>query len=136
MAREVFIDAGAWIAVTSRSDQYHALATEVYRRLLREKWTLVTTNLVTAEAYNGIRRFATQAQGGAFLASLRESGRIIRIYSDEGLEFEAEQLLRKYADHDLSLADAVSFVVMRKRNIVDAFAFDNHFMAVGFNLLR
>ena len=31
-----------------------------------------------------------------------------------------------------SLADAVSFVVMRQRGITEAFAFDSHFATAGF----
>ena len=35
MAREVFVDAGAWIAVINQRDEYHAEAAAFYERLLR-----------------------------------------------------------------------------------------------------
>ena len=35
MAREVFVDAGAWIAIVYRGDENHAEATGFYERLLR-----------------------------------------------------------------------------------------------------
>jgi predicted nucleic acid-binding protein len=57
------------------------------------------------------------------------------MYSDEALEIEAEQWLRRYADHDFSLADAVSFAIMRQRRIMEVFTFDNHFAVAGFVLL-
>jgi predicted nucleic acid-binding protein len=37
---------------------------------------------------------------------------------------------------DVSLVDAVSFVVMRQRRLEHAFAFDPHFEDEGFSLLR
>jgi len=132
MGREVFVDASAWVGVVLGKDQHHARATQIYRRLLSQQRPLVTTNLIIGEAYNGIRHYATQAEAGRFVASVRESGRITRVYSDEELELEAEALLRRYADHDFSLADAVSFVVMRHRRITDAFTFDRHFITAGF----
>jgi len=49
--REIFVDAGAWIAASDTRDKYHKPASEHYRRLLAEDWILVTTNLVAAEAY-------------------------------------------------------------------------------------
>ena len=37
---------------------------------------------------------------------------------------------------DLSVVDCVSFEAMRRQHIVSAFAFDPHFGAQGFRLLR
>jgi len=132
MAREVFVDAGAWIAVINQRDEYHAEAVAFYERLLREKRPLVTTNLVVAEAYAMIRRYSGYQPAIGFLNSIRQSSRLTKIYSDAALEAEGEKTLRRYADQDFSLADAVSFVVMRQRGITEVFAFDSHFAAAGF----
>jgi hypothetical protein len=67
-----------------------------------------------------------------FLDSMRQSSRLTKVYADAGLEAEAEKLLRRYADQDFSLTDAVSFAVMQQRDIAEAFAFDNHFVTAGF----
>ena len=132
MAREVFVDAGAWIAVINQRDEYHAEAVAFHERLLREKRPLVTTNLVIAEAYAIIRRYSGYHPAIGFLDSIRQSSRLTRIYSDAVLEVEAEKTLRRYTDQDFSLADAVSFVVMQQRGITEAFAFDDHFATAGF----
>ena len=133
---EVFVDAGAWIALSDRRDTHHAEAVAIQRRLLREHARLVTTNLVLGEAHIAIRRLGGFDPALRFLVSLRESARLLRIYADEALETEAEQLLRRYDVHDLSLADAVSFAVMTSRGISDAFGFDRHFATAGFSLVR
>ncbi len=95
---------------------------------------LASSNLVVAEAYALIRRAAGHAAAMRVLRSLCQSSRLLRVYSDPALESDAEAILARYADQDFSLADAVSFAVMRQRGIAEAFAFDRHFLAAGFSL--
>ena len=45
-------------------------------------------------------------------------------------------LLLKQRRRQLSLVDAISFVVMTQRRLDEAFAFDPHFEQEGFTLLR
>ncbi len=135
MEREVFMDAGAWIAITDARDKYHKAAIELYTHLIEEHINLVTTNLVLAEAYIIIRRTGGHDPAIRFLRSIRESVRLRKIYSDARVEAEAEDILEKFSDQDFSLADAVSFVVMRDREIEEAFAFDKHFITAGFGML-
>jgi len=49
--------------------------------------------------------------------------------------FSVDHWLRRYRDHPLSLADAVSFEVMRSRRIRQALALDEHFKLAGFDVL-
>jgi uncharacterized protein len=135
MAREVFVDAGAWIAIVNQRDDFHSEASVSYGRLLHERRPLVTTNLVIAEAHAMIRRYSGHLTAIQFLDSTRQSGRLTKVYSDAALEAEAEKLLRRYADQDFSLTDAVSFAVMQQRGISEAFGFGHHFATVGFLVL-
>ena len=134
MAREVFVDAGAWIAIAVTGDDHHGAAVGYYQQLLRQPDNLVTTNLVIAEAYVGIHRAGGHSRAMIFLTSLGQSNRLVKVFSDADLEAQAELILARYSDHDLSFADAVSFAVMRQRDITDAFAFDRHFLTAGFAL--
>ncbi len=132
---EVFVDAGAWVSIAVQGDQYHRVATAAFDRLARERVPLVTTNLVVAEAYVLIYRWSDSRRAIAFLRSLRQSSRLLRVYSTAELEVQAEEILTRYSDHDFSLVDAVSFAVMRQRGIGAAFAFDRHFSTAGFTLV-
>jgi len=67
-----------------------------------------------------------------FLDSLENSPRLLIIYSDDKIETDAQQFLRQYADQKFSYVDAVSFAVMKQREITEAFAFDHHFLVAGF----
>lgn len=96
---------------------------------------MVTTTLVVAETHIAIRRAAGHLTALRFLRSLRESTRLEKVFSDAALEDAAEAILARYADQDFSLVDAVSFAVMRERDIGEAFAFDHHFLTAGFSLV-
>jgi predicted nucleic acid-binding protein len=135
VAYEIFVDAGAWIAINDVRDQYHGVAAEIYPRLLRQYQVLVTTNLVIAEAYVMIRRVGGHQPAVNFLQAIQQSSRILKIYSNVDVEVQAEEILRCYADQDFSLVDAVSFTVMHERGIAEAFAFDRHFLTAGFSLI-
>jgi len=132
LSTELFVDAGAWIALADADDQYHQLAAQTYPELLRRYRRLVTTNLAIAEAYIVIRRALGHTAAMAFLDGLSASRRIEKVYSGPGLEMEAERILRQYADQDFSYVDAVSFALMHQRGLTDAFAFDQHFATAGF----
>jgi len=132
MWREVFVDATAWIALNDRGDQCHQAAVAIYHRLLQERRFLVTTNLVVAEAQIIIRRKGGFDPAIRFLESIRQTHRLQMIYADPDIDLLAGRILRQFRDHELSLADAVSFAVMRQHEITDAFTFDRHFQIAGF----
>lgn len=132
LARSIFVDSSAWIAVWVESDAHHGRADEFYRVGLRNyRWT-VTTNLVLAEVYARVRSRVGYASAMHFLDTIHASPRIIEVYADARMEAGAEHILRQYSDQDFSYTDAVSFAVMREQGISEAFAFDRHFEAAGF----
>jgi predicted nucleic acid-binding protein len=135
IGREVLVDSSAWIALGDASDQHHRAASDYFREISRGRLMLVTTNHVVAESYSLILRGAGHSRALVFLRSLRESNRLLRIYSSPDIEERAEEILARYSDHDFSFVDAVSFAVMRERGISAAFAFDRHFRTAGFGLL-
>jgi predicted nucleic acid-binding protein len=54
---------------------------------------------------------------------------------DPELHLEAREAVLATARHGVSLVDQVSFLVMRRRAIRTAFAFDDDFAREGFDLL-
>ena len=70
-----------------------------------------------------------------FLTDMQRTAHLIKVYSDEILETSAEAILRQYSDQEFSYTDAVSFALMRRRRIREAFAFDHHFLTAGFILV-
>lgn len=128
----LFVDSGAWLAVTDPRDQYHETARAYYRQAIEGGAQFVTTNLIVAETYALLRRRTGQRTAVKFLDLIGTSFRLSRVWSTPELEMIAEELLRKYADQDFSYVDAVSFAAMQELGLAAAFAFDHHFEVMGF----
>jgi len=45
----IFVDTGAWIALTDRSDHYHSQAKQIYARLKQQRMRLITTDYIIDE---------------------------------------------------------------------------------------
>jgi predicted nucleic acid-binding protein len=104
----------------------------VLRRLLERDQRLVTSNHVVGESFTLVRMRLGFGAAQEFLRGVRASARLQRVFVLQAWEEEAERLLGQFADQDFSYVDATSFVVMRKLDLHDAFAFDHHFAAAGF----
>ncbi|MBI4320918.1 MAG: PIN domain-containing protein [Chloroflexi bacterium] len=135
MSQAVFVDTSAWYALADAGDTYHAPAARLMRRLLDTPRTLVVSNHVVGETYTLLRVRLGPTVATEFLQRLRGSARTRRVFVPEPWELEAEDLLAKYADQDLSYVDATTFVVMHHLAIKEALAFDHHFVVLGFVLI-
>ena len=128
-----FLDTSGWFAAISPKEAKHRAAHAAYRKWLEQGIELVTTNLVVAEMQILVSRFRGADEGLRFLDSLYQDPTHDVVFVDRDLERAAmDRWLRKYRDHPLSLADAVSFEVMRSRRIRQALAVDEHFELAGF----
>jgi len=137
MTDQIFIDTSAWIMLLNKSELYHQEAVQVYREISRGK--LLTTNLIIGETYTWLRRKAGFSEAIRFYeiaARKAELSQLALIYVDYLLERRAAQILRKYSDHELSFADAVSFALMEQMKVKKAFAYDRHFVTAGFKVVN
>lgn len=133
----VFVDSSAWIAVIHRRDQAHRGAVRIWSTVRARRRPLVTTNLVVTEAYKLLNRRIGRGIALRFLDSVLFRRHRTLVWVDAELTQAAtEHWLRRYADKRFDLTDAVSFEVMRREGITEAFAFDRDFERAGFALLR
>ena len=82
-------------------------------------------------ALAGARRLLRQAVL-AFVADLQDNPLVEVVYVGEALHREALVLLQQRLDKTWTLCDAVSFLLMQKRGIVEALTTDAHFEQAGF----
>jgi predicted nucleic acid-binding protein len=134
--RAAFLDTSGWFAALSTREHGHAGAKSIYRKWIEDGVELVTTNLVLAE----MQILLARARGGdfavEFLDSVYQDAAHEVVFADRDLERAAiDRWLRPFGDQRFSLADAVSFEVMRERRIRDALALDQHFAVAGFRIL-
>ena len=132
MLDDVFVDTSAWVALADKDDSHHKEAASSYPSIFKNHKTLVTSNLVIAETYIVLLKELRHKAAIEFLERIKGSPRILKIYSNENIETEAEGILAKYMDQDFSYTDAVSFVIMKSQKIRKAFCFDKHFTIAGF----
>jgi len=130
----IFVDTGAWIALSDRNDQHYDDAVATYTLLKRRKERFLTTDYVIDETLTRLRYDLNHPSAVKFLDFIeRTEGtgvlNIVRI--DEVLFQEAKTLFRRYDSAILSFTDCTSFAVCQRYKISEAFAFDQHFLMMG-----
>ena len=136
MRRRAFADTSAWLPVLLAREERHADAVRTYAGLIKRRTQLVTTNLVVAELHALMVRSRGAEAGVEMLDRLYSDPSHDVRFVDRDLEAAAvDRWLRVFKGQRLSLADAVSFEVMRREGIRAAFALDRHFAVAGYELL-
>ncbi len=133
----IFVDTGAWIALSEEADQYHHEAVAIYAKLKRRKARFLTTDYVIDEAATRLRYDAGHLVAVQFLNLIAQSQRdnVLQSVSIDETSFqEAATIFCQYDTVMLSFTDCTSFAVCRKYGISEAFAFDQHFPMMGIAL--
>ena len=136
MSHTVFIDTSGWLAAINTRDSHHLAIAETYDDLVAKRTSFVTSSLVVAEMHILIVRDRGAPAGCALLDAIYTDPLYRVVAVDRELESEAtDRWLRKFADQRFSVADAVSFEIMRRERIPEALALDHHFEVAGYRLL-
>ena len=122
----IFVDTGAWYAVVDRSDRHHADAAQHYLSQAGQH-RFVTSDLVLAETWSLVASHLGRAEAIRFWEGLRETRTPVLTVEPADLE-AAWRIAQAFPDQDFSLTDCTSFALMERLGIVDAFAFDAHFL--------
>jgi predicted nucleic acid-binding protein len=134
--RRLFVDSGAWIALRSRRDQYHAAADRAFRAAIEQRIPLVTTNLVIAESH---RQTLFRAGYQAALRALQiiDASPAITIHHASAEDHRAaREWIERLAPRPITYTDAVSFAVADATKCTHVLSFDEDFAAAGFELWR
>jgi predicted nucleic acid-binding protein len=73
---------------------------------------------------------------GLSFLDLIERSNIAVIRARAADEARAKEIIRQYRDKDFSYVDALSFAIMERSGISDAFTFDRHFAQFGLAVVR
>lgn len=128
---DAYVDTSALIAFADRSDTHHPL----FRRLFSDPPRLVTTTLVVAEGHGWFLRRYDRTRALQYLGMI-EAMRPLRVLSVGARDLRpATELLRQFADRDLTLADAVGLHVMEARGLQSCWSTDFHLGLTGVALI-
>ena len=127
MRDKVFVDTSAFHALLNRRDLHHEEAVEMLRRAAAERWVLVTSNFVVAEAHALILHRLGRRAAREWLENVPA---LIERASEED-ERRAVRIILSHPDKDFTLCDAISFAMMERLGLRRVISFDRHFRQYG-----
>ncbi len=128
----MLLDTAGLLCLHHRAEPFHAQARAAYQgaRVRLTHGYIVAESVALASA----RRLPRLA-APTFVADLLDNPDIETVWVDVALHREAMALLMARPDKTYTLCDAVSFVLMRRRNFTEALTTDRHFDEEGFRRL-
>lgn len=125
------LDAGAFIALDDREDAHHEAATACLNAIALERRSVVTCSTAVVEAHRRLLHKVGAPRARLFLERIFSSE--VRIVHPGPVQLaNALALVHRYADADLTLADAIVMAISEEEGILSVFSFDGHFSMAGF----
>ena len=124
------------MALTNSRDQYHQRAARIAVARAASGTHWVGSVLVLSELYDHMmRRRGPEAARRVISDLLADPRHRWLEVTPDLLAAAISAWLERFHDQTFSLTDAVSFEIMRRERINQAFAFDQDFVTAGFRLL-
>lgn len=137
MARKVYVDTGAFLALLRPTEAQHRRVRAHFDRLRAQRDLLVTSDAVVAETATRLRYDAGLPAALAFrdaiAGSSRAGGLVVR-ESDPGLRSAAFDVMARYDGLVLSYADCVGAALARREHVAAVIGLDTDFTVMGFPL--
>ena len=127
----IFLDTSATYALADARDSNHARARRIFLQILQSGEGVLTQSYVLVEAAALLQR---RLGVDIALQFLRDAEGFQVHWVTADAHHAATDLLAERGQRRLSLVDCVSFLVMRRHGVREAFAFDNDFQEEGFVL--
>jgi len=125
----IFIDTSAIYALADKADPNHITAYNKFEDILKSREVPLLHNYILLESVALL-----QARLGipSAILFLKDARSFEVEWVDLDLHKEAEKELERIGKRGISLVDCTSFIVMRRRRVQRAFAFDPDFKDQGF----
>ncbi|MBI3821339.1 MAG: type II toxin-antitoxin system VapC family toxin [Planctomycetes bacterium] len=131
--KPIFLDTVGLIALWDTSDQWHLAALPVFSKLLAAGRTMVTSSCILLECGNAAARRPYRLDVDDLRNEMLARGCLFDPTPDD-LTRAWDAYRAGYAG-DAGIVDQISFVMMRRLSIDEAFTNDRHFRAAGFTNL-
>jgi hypothetical protein len=138
MYRKLFIDSSFWINLALKGEPHHEEAVDFFKISINEGRALFTSNDVVDETvtrlfYRSGFRIAKDFYE-IFQDNVRR-GLLTQLWTDEQLQVEAWEILKKFREHKLSLTDATSVALIERFRLDAITSFDQDFKKIGITTL-
>jgi len=127
----IFLDTSAIYAMADKADPYHEVARERFGRIVDAGDEIVTHNYILGES---MALLQNRLGLPAALRLARDVRAFLVEWVDQVTHEEAVRLLARRGSWKGSLVDQVSFLIMQRRRIQVAMAFDSDFVKAGYQI--
>jgi predicted nucleic acid-binding protein len=133
-SRAIFADTSAFLAILNAGDPKHKAATDTWDCLVDQDEHVITSSYTLIETITLLHSRQGTAVVEQFLSDIMSLVEIV--WADVPMHMAAvTAMLAHPGKSGPSLVDCMSFEVIRRRRIEDAFAYDPHFAGRGFNVI-
>lgn len=129
----IFLDTSAIYAWADGADPNHAMAVRRLQAILEAGEELLTHNYVLVES---VALLQARLGLAAAIKLAKDSAAFVVEWVDDDLHAGGIGELERSKRRHVSLVDHISFLVMKRRNVATAFAFDPDFALAGFQLFE
>ena len=129
----VFLDTVGLLPLWDEDDQWHAAAVSAFATLAGAKTRFVTTTFVLLECGNAAARRPYRLRVNALRQTMAARGEVLAPTDDDSRE--AWSAYDRGEANNARIVDHVSFVVMRRLGLTQAFTNDRHYQAAGLEVL-
>ena len=127
-----FLDTSFLLALGFLNDENHDNAIHLYRSLPRD---YLTTEYVLTEFLDATSGTKSRQLGLAAVDAIRSDRQIVVVPASTDLLEDGISLYRERGDKEWGVTDCISFIVMQRHSLSDAFTADRHFEQAGFRAL-
>ena len=129
----IFVDTSAIYAWADAADPNHSTAVRRLQAILRQGDELLTHNYVLVES---IALLQARLGLAAAMKLASDATAFVIEWVDDELHASGIHEWQRSRKRQVSLVDHISFLVMRRRHVAAAFAFDPDFISAGFRLFQ
>jgi len=129
----VFLDTVGLLALWDQADQWHAAAEAAFRQVQARRAAIVATTFILLECGNMAARRTYRPDVCDLRRLLEQRNEVVAPTAQDWTE--AWQAYERGDCGQAGIVDHVSFSVMRRLGLTEAFTNDRHFQAAGFRTL-
>ncbi len=129
----IFLDTSAIYAWADAADPNHSVSVRRLQAVLDSREELLTHNYVLVES-TALLQTRLGLSAAAKLA--KDAAAFVIEWVDDDLHASGLRELERARKRRVSLVDHISFLVMKRRGVATAFAFDPDFVSAGFQLFE
>lgn len=113
---KVFVDSGIWTAALLERDKYHESASQILSDILRKYKYIYVSDWIVDEVVSFLGRKRWQLVQKA-VRTMQESGKVEILNVYPALFASAKVCLEQYPEHNLTLTDWTSLILMKENEI-------------------